>query len=76
MRVGAVGGVVVCLALALGLVAGSASEAPVNRPAAGVAAVPPGLTDHELAGQRFVAGFSGTSVPRPVKKAILSLIHI
>ena len=72
MKVGAVGGVVVSLALALGMVTGSASVAPESHQVAAVAAVPPGLSDHELAGQRFVAGFSGTSVPRPVKKAIRS----
>lgn len=72
VKLGTVGALVICLALALGMVTGSASVTPGNSPAAAVSAVPPGLSDHQLAGQRFVGGFSGTTVPGYVKKAIRS----
>jgi beta-N-acetylhexosaminidase len=72
VKLGTVGAMVICLALALGMVTGSASVAPENRTVAAVSAVPTGLSDHQLAGQRFVAGFSGTKVPGYVKKAIQS----
>lgn len=73
IKLGVVGGVVVSLALALGMLAGSATRvSPSYDETAAIAAVPPGLSDHELAGQRFVAGFSGTRVPKKLKAAIRS----
>jgi beta-N-acetylhexosaminidase len=73
VKLGAVGGVLASLALAAGMVTGSTTRvSPAYDEAAEVAAVPPGLTAHQLAGQRFVAGFSGTRIPMQVKKAIRS----
>lgn len=71
IKAGAIGSALVCLALALGMVVGSNSNAgPAYEQTAAPFAIPNGLSDHELAGQRFVTGFSGTSVPADVRKAI------
>ncbi|MGA7396682.1 MAG: glycoside hydrolase family 3 N-terminal domain-containing protein [Solirubrobacterales bacterium] len=70
IKVASVGGILACLALALGVVVGSGSEqVPASR-AASTITVPKGLTDHQVAGQRFVAGFTGTSVPADFKRAV------
>jgi len=73
VKVTAIGGALVCLALILGAIVGSNTNAvtPYDKTAE-VSALADGLTDHQLAGQRFVAGFSGTTIPAETKKAIRS----
>ena len=68
------GGVIVVLSMFAGLMVGSASNADQSDPdaeiASQVSSVVDRLTDHELAGQRVIATFDGTSVPRDVKRGI------
>jgi len=71
IKVTSVGGLLACLALTLGVVVGSGSNG-VSSSQAAVVKVPDGLSDHQIAGQRLVAGFTGTSVPGALKKAIRS----
>lgn len=73
LKVTAIGGALVCLALLLGAIVGANTNAdtPYDE-AAEVSALADGLSDHQLAGQRFVAGFSGTTVPSETKRAIRS----
>ncbi|MGK2954442.1 MAG: glycoside hydrolase family 3 N-terminal domain-containing protein [Solirubrobacterales bacterium] len=66
------GGVLMALSIVAGLMVGSASNAEVNEPEARVAKAVDRLTDHELAGQRIVATFSGTSIPRDIRRGIRS----
>lgn len=73
IRLTVVGGLLACLALALGAISGSNSNAvPPYEETASVAALADGLSDHELAGQRIVVGFSGTSVPSSITRSIKS----
>ncbi len=68
------GGFLVVLSVFAGMMAGSASNAgqgdPEAQAASRVSQLVDRLSDHELAGQRVVATFDGTSVPREVKRAI------
>ncbi|HTU15988.1 MAG TPA: glycoside hydrolase family 3 N-terminal domain-containing protein [Solirubrobacterales bacterium] len=73
VKVAGIGGALVCLALILGAVVGSSTNADTSGDrGAEISALADGLSDHELAGQRFVAGFSGTTVPAATRKAIRS----
>ncbi len=68
-----VGGFVVAAAFFFGLKAGSGpGDAPAYEPVSLVSKVPKDLSPRMLAGQRFVAGFNGTSVPKAIRKAIAS----
>lgn len=68
------GGFLVVLSVFAGMMAGSASNAGQGDPEAQVASrvsqLVDRLSDHQLAGQRVVATFGGTSVPQAVKRAI------
>ncbi len=66
---GAAGGLIAAAAVAVGMIVGSNSAADQEKD---VRAVSPskGLSDHVLAGQRTIGGFSGRTIPRPVKRAI------
>ena len=66
------GGVLVVLSMFAGLMVGSASNADQSSSDAQVTSVVDRLSDHELAGQRVIATFSGTSVPRDIKRGIRS----
>lgn len=72
IKLTSVGGVLACLALTLGVVVGSGSNHVTSSQAASIVSVPEGLSFHQTAGQRFIAGFSGTSVPGDLKSAIRS----
>lgn len=64
------GGLIVACSIFAGLLVGSASNAEENRPEAQVDAVVDRLTDHQMAGQRVVATFSGSSIPRDIRRGI------
>lgn len=68
------GGALVVASMFAGLMVGSASNADQISPEAQVAAQASAqvdrLTDHQLAGQRVIATFDGTSVPPSIKRAI------
>jgi len=68
------GGVLVVASMFAGLMVGSASNADQISAEAQVASQASAqvdrLTDHELAGQRVIATFNGTVVPRDIKRAI------
>lgn len=68
------GTVLVAGSIFAGMMVGSASNAEQNGPDAQVAFRAASLVDrlsgHELAGQRVVATFNGTSVPRAIKRGI------
>jgi beta-N-acetylhexosaminidase len=66
------GGVLVVLSIFAGLMAGSASNADQSQPVARVASAVDRLTDHEMAGQRILATFGGTSIPRDIRRGIKS----
>ncbi|MDQ2701012.1 MAG: beta-N-acetylhexosaminidase [Actinomycetota bacterium] len=73
IKAASLGGLLVCLALTIGLVVGAKSNANLTyEHTSAPFAIPKGLSTHELAGQRFVAGFRGTSIPADVRKAIRS----
>jgi len=73
IKAGALVGLIVGVALTSGAMVGANSNAgPAHVQTAAPFAIPKGLSNHEMAGQRIVAGFSGTSVPSDVKKAIRS----
>ncbi|MBK8294451.1 MAG: beta-N-acetylhexosaminidase [Solirubrobacterales bacterium] len=68
------GGVLIVASMFAGLMVGSASNADQISPEAQVASQAAAqvdrLTDHQLAGQRVIATFNGTLVPRGIKRAI------
>ncbi|MBK5233654.1 MAG: glycoside hydrolase family 3 protein [Thermoleophilia bacterium] len=64
------GCVLVVISMFAGLMVGSASNADQSDPDAQVAFLVDRLSDHELAGQRVIATFHGTSVPRVIKRGI------
>ncbi len=66
---GAAGGLIAAAAVAVGMIVGSNSAADQEQEARAVSPSK-GLSDHVLAGQRTIGGFSGRTIPRPVKKAI------
>ncbi len=68
------GAILVVGSVFAGLMVGSASNADQSDPDAQVASQAASLvnrlSDHELAGQRVIATFDGTSVPRDIKRGI------
>ncbi len=65
-------GLLACLALAAGMFsgAGSTAEGPGGDPGRPAALRSQGLGPNTLAGQRTVVGFSGTSIPKPVRRGV------